>query len=485
MRLKNRLFTAFLLFAFFPIAILSFIGLELLDRGLERVTSPGIQSAIQSADSVIELGQVELEDRCVRALSEVPSGVLGDMVGSVFDFAMTVSDSDTTLNSVISDSITIETILGGLLGEDGQITRTRFRIRDGFAVMGIRRALDSVIAAGYILGPEYASSHSAFGDHLYEFDRVRLLKESRKRFMRLLWLAFNLSFLVVILVVSRVTARGFTKPLAGLEKLVERVGPGSWDVSLEYKRKDEVGSLVAGFNRMSVRLAETTEKLIHAEKTAAWQQTARVIAHGIKNVLAPVKLAIARLEKDSSISASDPSSPLTTIQSELDLLERSAKDFSMFGRPVALNLKTSDINAVVRQAVRICDSKDPRIQMKVSLAEETPPVMMDAELIREATINLIKNAQESSDEAVEIQISTSLEKGRAVITVADNGGGINSELEDRIFEPYITGKSGGTGLGLAIVKKVVDSCGGTISHVTSPHGTSFRIWLEVANESSG
>ena len=126
---------------------------------------------------------------------------------------------------------------------------------------------------------------------------------------------------------------------------------------LDYRRRDEIGSLVDGFNRMSARLAETTSRLIEAEKAAAWQQTARVIAHGIKNILAPLKLALTRLAGGPSAAAVEGPPALATLQAQLERLEKTARDFSLYGCPVREPNAPVDVNMAVRQAVRLCGAQ--------------------------------------------------------------------------------------------------------------------------------
>ncbi len=306
--------------------------------------------------------------------------------------------------------------------------------------------------------------------------------------LRLLWGLANLLYLLVILMVSQFTARSLTRPLADLERLAESVGPGQWDVRLPYRRKDEVGALVDGFNRMSTRLAEATERLVEAERTAAWQQTARTIAHGIKNTLAPVKLALARLPEQAQPDEQNSAAgkPLETVRSELDRLERIARDFSLFGRPIDIQPLPAEPNSIVQQAVRLSESFAPAAGIDMELAPGLPPISIDPYMLREALVNLLKNAREAAGPDGRVAIATAATGVGVRIEVRDDGPGIPPEIEQRLFDPYVTTKPSGSGLGLAIVKKIVGSLGGRIAYRTGNTGTTFSLdWNAADDDATG
>jgi len=361
-------------------------------------------------------------------------------------------------------------------------TSGRVSVGDEMLIYSTRCMGDTMILGGLVLGHGYASLLDDLGLNQHRFGQLKLLKKSGKAFMRFIWAAASLSYLLVIMLVTRVTARGLTRPLSRLGDLVEKVGPGNWDVRLEYERKDEIGSLVSGFNRMSLRLSETTRRLIETEKTAAWQQTARVIAHGIKNVLAPVKLAIGRLSKSVDKEDSDVMSPLGTIRTELELLEKTARDFSTYGRPVEGRPVDVNVNMVVRQAARICETDCSRAAIELRLGDNLPAVTGDEGMLREVLINLIKNACEAVGDGGHVTIATSATHDGAAVAISDDGRGIDPEIRDRLFEPYASTKPGGTGLGLAIVNKVVISSGWKITFETGSEGTTFTVLFKVKDE---
>ena len=485
MKLKNRLFLAFFLFAFLPVAVISFIGLELALDGLDRIASPGIGNALANANSLVELTLAKLETECSDVATAISlSSSAEDYLRYGFDIAVVVQGSDTSI--AISDRAGNPELCADLVSlinsrdQDQDVGRTK--LAGEICVYCVHSVADTVALSGYLLGDEYHILFDDLGTNLHRFNQLRLLKASGRKFTRVIWAGANLLYLFVILFVSRTTARSLTRPLSKLGDLVEKVGPYNWDVRLEYDKNDEVGTLAAGFNRMSSRLSETTRKLIEAEKTAAWQQTARVIAHGIKNILAPIKLAMARLSKNVDQKDLEVMSPLGTIRSELELLEKTAGDFSIYGRNIEIKPSKIDLNMAVRQAVGICEPDAENKFINLSLEEDIPMITADENMVREVLVNLIKNACEATDEGGSVKVITKPTSSGVEISISDTGSGIAPEIEDQIFEPYVTTKPNGTGLGLAIVKKIVVSSGGNIIFETGAEGTTFRVLFAERDE---
>ncbi len=473
------------MFAFLPVAAISFVSLELALDSLDRLTSPGIERALATADSLVAMSLTDIEDRCVNLIRTVaPGSPVADYGQRGFDFAIIARGADTAM--AVFDEATDSLLnqqyksLAGFLGSKDTVGRSGFG--DEMLIFGVIKTDDMAVMAGYVLSSGYNSLFSRFGANMQRFEQLKLLKTSGKKFMRAIWALANIGYLMAIVLVTRITARGLTRPLSRMAELVERVGPGNWEVSLQYGRRDEIGLLVSGFNRMSERLSETTRRMIEAEKTAAWEQTARVIAHGIKNILAPVKLAVARLSKRVDVDDPDMRSALTTIQVELGLLERTARDFSTYGRPVESKVTNVDLNAVVKQAVRIGQADCSGTEFVLSLGEGLPEIAGDENMLREAVVNLIKNACEAAGDSGSVTIATSAVADCAALSVSDTGGGIDPGILENLFEPYVTTKQGGTGLGLAIVNKIVISSGGNITFDTGPEGTTFTLTFSAECE---
>ena len=248
-----------------------------------------------------------------------------------------------------------------------------------------------------------------------------------------------------------------------------------------------------------VVLDDLTE-LLRAQKSAAWQEVARRIAHEIKNPLTPIQLSAQRLSRflerrDSGAAAvAGVDSELTKLTQECSrLIEREVaslaalvNEFSDFVRFPTAKLVPVGPNTVVREALEVFSGRLDGIVTKMHLAEPLPAVRADSALLRGVVVNLIDNAAEALEGSPvrEILVSTRLcpESDSVEICVADTGHGISPQDKDKLFLPHFSTKGRGTGLGLAIAARIVAEHGGSI-HVEDnfPVGSRFRVELPVAD----
>jgi two-component system, NtrC family, nitrogen regulation sensor histidine kinase NtrY len=247
-----------------------------------------------------------------------------------------------------------------------------------------------------------------------------------------------------------------------------------------------------------VLVFDDLSELLRSQKTAAWQEVARRIAHEIKNPLTPIQLSAQRLlrfleRRDSAQSGNSVDPELETlvqecsrlIEREVSTLASLVNEFSQFVRFPSAKLASANANTIVREAAEVFSGRLDGITLKTSLSENLPMVRADASLVRSVVVNLIDNAAEALESSSfrEIVVSTrALTEAEAVeISVADTGHGISPEDKDKLFLPHFSTKDRGTGLGLAIAARIIAEHGGSI-HVQDnfPVGARFVIELPVA-----
>ncbi len=214
-------------------------------------------------------------------------------------------------------------------------------------------------------------------------------------------------------------------------------------------------------------------QLVSAQRSAAWGDVARRIAHEIKNPLTPIQLSAERIRKKFSPLLGDNSEGLTqmvdVITRQTDDLRRIVDEFSKFARMPELRRRNEDINALVGSAVSLQKAGQPNVSINFSKCDYPIEISIDATLINQAITNILKNAGEAIEtrkqtgEYEEGIISVLLEDGNdnVVLKISDNGIGLPQD-RSRLFEPYVTTREKGTGLGLAIVKKIVEEHGGIL-----------------------
>ncbi len=221
-----------------------------------------------------------------------------------------------------------------------------------------------------------------------------------------------------------------------------------------------------------VTLDDITD-LVTAQRTSAWADIARRIAHEIKNPLTPIQLSAERLRrKYGSVIKEDAAvfhQCTDTIVRQVDDIKRMVDEFSQFARMPKPVIGSEDVADTVRQVVFLQRVGNSEIDIEVAIPEDSMPVRFDRRLISQALTNIIKNATEAIAAVPpaelgrgRIRVSTMREGSDIVIDVIDNGIGLPKENRSRLLEPYVTTREKGTGLGLAIVGRILEEHGGRI-----------------------
>ena len=209
---------------------------------------------------------------------------------------------------------------------------------------------------------------------------------------------------------------------------------------------------------------------------AAWGDVARRIAHEIKNPLTPIQLSAERIKRKFRAQVGDDAEALDqmtdVIVRQTNDLRRIVDEFSKFARMPEPVLVLNDLTKVVADAIMLQRAGQPQVKITGDLPDVTILADMDATMISQALLNLIKNAGEATETYIEkygsegyapqIRITMQQDGNRVSITIADNGIGL-PEDRARLFEPYVTTRDKGTGLGLSIVKKIIEEHGGTLT----------------------
>jgi PAS domain S-box len=223
-----------------------------------------------------------------------------------------------------------------------------------------------------------------------------------------------------------------------------------------------------------------------AQRTSAWADVARRIAHEIKNPLTPIQLSAERLRRRYGSKLEDDRDVfdkcINTIVRQVGDIGRMVDEFSAFARMPASAPETADLSDTIRQAVFLESVRLPEVNIVTLLPEDPIVAWFDARLVSQSLTNLIKNAVEafeglslSGEWQPTITVEAHVEGRHARVSVSDNGKGWPAENRQRLLEPYMTTREKGTGLGLAIVARIIEQHGGIVELVDSEPDQHGRI----------
>jgi signal transduction histidine kinase len=377
-----------------------------------------------------------------------------------------------------------------------------------------RSAWDSVAASGEKAiaaareAPLTASQRRAIDAHERE---LRLSVEQARRYsflaartVRVIAIAGVLALLVLTGVASRVAghlSRQLSRPLDELVRWTELIGHGEQlppppeptlvrsaphngddgttiEVTTSRVRgAPELETLRRSMREMVSELAHGRRQAIEAERLHAFRESARRVAHEIKNPLTPIRFALARLRGHAPAPLQED---VDVIATESDRLDRMARSFAEFGRLPDGPAAEVDMGELVRYTARSC--VPPNVGLDLQIDDDLPRVHGHNGALAGALSNVLLNAVDASADGGRITVKANQVRmaGRDAvrISVADTGRGIAAENLEQIWEPYVTNKPGGTGLGLAIARQAVWAHDGTVN-ATSTLGKGTEIQLTI------
>lgn len=298
-----------------------------------------------------------------------------------------------------------------------------------------------------------------------------------------------LGLAVLTLFASRVAghlSRQLSRPLDELVGWAERIARGEPLPEGPPRRgAPEFEVLRQRLRRTARELEMARARELEAERLRAFRETARQVAHELKNPLTPIRFAIARIRRAELAELTEPVEVLTV---ETERIERLARSFAQFGRLPEGTMSEVDLGELARYTARA--TVPAHLPLTVDVEEELPLVSGHHDALARALSNVLLNAVDASAAGGEVHVRVARAQlgGRAAVEIAvrDTGCGIPPDRLARIWDPYVTSKAGGTGLGLAIARQTILAHEGTVDAVSAVgRGTEIRFVVPVARPIAG
>ena len=319
------------------------------------------------------------------------------------------------------------------------------------------------------------------------FEDVSFSENELNTFLQSLYQVYLL-MLVISIGIAYFISKYVTRSLETLRLQINSTGLLKRNKRIHLKNPSrEIDSLVNSYNKMIDDLEKSAQKLAKTEREQAWQEMARQVAHEIKNPLTPMRLSVQNFQRrydpldQSNKNKIEEFSNLLIEQ--IDIMSNVANTFSDFATLPKAKLVLSDIVDATKRATEIFEYEN----VIFSSNESKIFYPLDRTQWIRVMTNLIQNGLQSvnTKKQAKIEVSLKADSSKIVISVKDNGQGVDPNLKEKIFEPKFTTKTKGMGLGLGIVKNIVDSHKGKITYLTNNNlGTIFNIELKVKNSKS-
>ena len=310
------------------------------------------------------------------------------------------------------------------------------------------------------------------------------------------WIGLGMLFGIVLV-------RHFTQPLTEVVRAADALSAGD-RIEIKIKTDPELRGLVDAFNRMSARVRESqgemenliaslnervelaTKEGLRAERLATLGAIAAGFAHEMGNslnVIAGFTSVVLREVPEGDIHRTD----LETVRRESARAAALLERFLFFARARSAHAEPQRVEPIVRESVEVIGpaAATAQVTTEVSVEPDLPLVRLDAELLRQAFVNLCVNAVQAMEGGGKLSVRAVKQNGGVAVEFQDTGKGVDASLRGRIFEPFFTTKPNGTGLGLAIVRQAAEANGGSVELSSKPGmGALFRVRLPAAEASA-
>jgi signal transduction histidine kinase len=390
--------------------------------------------------------------------------------------------ADVASRAVREDVVREATSIEKMLGEGGEKYAQLFQAIGAGDLEAANRVRDELIKR------EAEGAQRLRGIKARVEDQMdRLTAEGKRREARSIQLLVGLALLTLLVgIMTSLYARRVLAPLSAVTARANAVARGDLRPRQVLATNDEIGELATTFEGMVAAIQRARSELVQAERLAAIGKMAAHVTHEIRNPLSSIGLNIELLEEEMQQSSTDKESAqlVGAIKAEVDRLSRVAEQYLSIARRPRPLLERERVDDLVRElcAFVLPELKRASVDLRLEVEDGLPEVSIDEAQLRQAFLNLFRNAREAMASGGELGVTLARAVGGGIdVAIEDNGTGIPENVRASIFDPFFTTKQRGTGLGLAITREIVEAHGGAIAcEPRSTGGTRFVIHLPEA-----
>lgn len=339
------------------------------------------------------------------------------------------------------------------------------------------RLRDELVTRGFQAGKRLAQLEKRVEQNV-----DRLVAQARARERVATWLLISLTVVTLLIGAGMaIYARRMLLPLGQVTERAKAVALGDLKPRPAVVSNDEIGELAATFEGMVSAIARANEQLLAAERLATIGKMAAHVTHEIRNPLSSIALNLELLEEELSGAADEPNNLLSAIKAEVERLSGLSEQYLSVARQRPQQLHPEKLSEIVEEACefvrRELQQAGVTLQVKNDIADRV--LRVDEAQIRQALLNLLRNAREAMPQGGKLQVSLrAAADGGIDLTVDDEGVGMPAATRERLFEPFFTTKQHGTGLGLAITRQIAEAHGGYVRvEPREPKGTRIVLHL--------
>ena len=292
MQIKTKFFLRLFILSFIPFLFLSLFTVYIFNKTISQVISPGFENSLQNSEYLVENSLELYRLRFLNLVDVLAEDSLTSEDVRYFDLIIFISVSDTIFIKPLDNPEDNHTFMEEAAARPGtfpEIISFQGRILV-YQKISLQPTIGSspILILGQYLPPEFSDRAAEIISAKTEYNHLKMFIEAvGSKIIWIIWMSITVIYLTAILYIAIWWANSLVKPINNLSLAAFVIAKGQWGKSVNYRKQDELGTLVKSFNYMSAELKSNAEKLLLAEIEASWKNTARVIAHGIKNIISP------------------------------------------------------------------------------------------------------------------------------------------------------------------------------------------------------